>query len=84
MSDDKFKGLLEILCEALVEQAKDPHLWARDEFNHGRLSMLHGILLALDSDTKALLINKADIGLGRFDVNEWFRLGRDYHWSVGT
>jgi hypothetical protein len=81
MSDSVFKGLLEIHCEELVEQSKDPELWANDDFNRGRLSMLHQIMLALDSDVKALGIDKTEISLDRFDVGEWFRLGPEYVWS---
>jgi hypothetical protein len=82
MSDSVFKGLLEILCEELVAQSQDPALWAKDEFNQGRLSMLHQIMLALDSDVKALGVDKSKIGLDHFDVSEWFGLGPEYTWAA--
>ncbi len=82
MSDSVYMGLLETLCEELVGQSQDPALWSQDDFNRGRLSMLHQIMLALDSDVKALGVDRSKIALDQFDVGEWFRLGPEYIWSA--
>jgi hypothetical protein len=84
MSDSEYKGLLQTHCEELVEQSMDPALWEGDDFNRGRLSMLHQILLALDSDVRALGIDRSKIALDSFDVGEWFRLGPEYFGSTRT
>ena len=78
MSSAAIQNLLHDVVAELVEMSKDKSLWEAGEFNQGRLSSVHQMLMLVEREVEVFEVKKAAAGLGDFDVAAWFRLGPKY------
>ena len=73
MTADMYKGLLEDIVKEINELALRPDNWSESDFDHGYIAGMFVIMKAIQDEIRAFELSSSLI-----DVDEWFRLGKDY------
>lgn len=76
MTHDLYKGLLSDIVMEINEIALDKSIWKETEFDRGYRAGMMVIMKVVQDELRAFNLNNKDVLL--IDVDEWFRLGKDY------
>lgn len=78
MSEALYKSLLLEIVEQMIERTTEPGSYSDKEFDLGWFSGVYSMLKIVDTEVRLAYVDPAEVGLGEFNVDEWFRLGADY------